>query len=108
MIIKQHQLWPTHSTILYCYIVKNDLKASVRLCKYDDHNSIESLYVNDNDKNKGIATKLITELINDNNEDLYLLVETDNTAAINLYHKKGFKFFSNENEKQMWMYLKQH
>ncbi|AFY54511.1 acetyltransferase [Rivularia sp. PCC 7116] len=65
---------------------------------------LQSLLVDKNYRRRGIGCKLIQivefEAMQLNFQRLTIMVESDNSAALNLYHKMGFSFFKNSNN--MW------
>jgi ribosomal protein S18 acetylase RimI-like enzyme len=71
---------------------------------------LQSLLVDINYRRQGIGSQLIkaveSEAIQLNFERLTIMVELDNAAALNLYHKMGFSFFKNSNN--MWRGAEYH
>ncbi len=65
---------------------------------------LQSLLVDISYRRQGIGNRLIKavefEAIQRNFQRLTIMVESDNSAALNLYHKMGFAFFKNSHN--MW------
>ena len=65
---------------------------------------LQSLLVDQNYRRQGIGSCLIKtvefEAIKRNFQRLTIMVESDNSAALNLYHKMGFSFFKDSTN--MW------
>lgn len=61
----------------------------------DGENVWLGIMVSDFHKNKGVGTKMMSELINSYSGKIKLSVDQDNITAINLYKKFGFKEIDN-------------
>ena len=85
---------------------ESNIEAFLLIRKNLDFYEIEALYVNENQRKKGIASKLLTNFLDNylkNGEEIILEVNTNNTPAINLYKKFAFfvintrkKYYNNE------------
>lgn len=64
---------------------------------------LQSLLVDTNYRRQGIGFELIKtvefEALQRNFQRLTIMVESDNSPALNLYHKMGFAFFKNSNNR---------
>ena len=64
---------------------------------------LQSLLVDTNYRRQGIGFQLIKavefEAVQRNLQRLTIMVESDNSPALNLYHKMGFSFFKNSNNR---------
>jgi len=79
-------------TKIYTYSINNEIIAFLLFTIMYDKCEIIDIYVDNNYRRKGIAFKLINEIIKDYKlENITLEVSKDNISAINLYKKLGFK-----------------
>ncbi len=62
---------------------------------------IDEIYIEKEFRNNGIGTDIIKKLI-ENNESIYLWVYKDNTKAVSLYKRLGFKIID-ETESRYYM-----
>ena len=67
----------------------------------DDGVLLDEIYIEENYRNKGLGTKLIKDVIL-NNDIIYLWVYKENVSAISLYKKLGFNTIE-ETEKRLYM-----
>lgn len=75
----------------YKIIVIDDKKVGCLLLSNQvDGKLFDELYLENEYRNKGIGSKIINEVL-ENNNIVYLWVYKDNTKAINLYNKLGFE-----------------
>ena len=89
------------NNILLCYEEDVMIKGYIFLKSIEDNNRkgylIDGLYVNERDRNKGIATKLIESALNMiKDKNVYFVdinVMVNNSVAINLYKSFGFNEF---------------
>ena len=85
--------------ILLCYEEDNTIKGYIFLKPVSDNSKvclIDGLYVEEEYRKKGIASKLIEEAlktIKDNYEHVEINVIAQNEAAYKIYNKLGFKEF---------------
>lgn len=75
------------------YLVYDDIAILVYSLIYD-RIEIDYIYVNDEYRNEGIASKLMDYLVKNYNYNISLEVRCDNNEAINLYKKYGFEIVS--------------
>lgn len=76
----------------YCYTVENKNVGFVIFDIIYDRCEIIDIFTIDNFRKKGIATKLINEIVNDYDvNNITLEVNSNNESAINLYKKLGFE-----------------
>ena len=75
------------------YLVYNNEAILVYSLIYD-RLEIDYIYVKEEYRNKGIASKLLEYLFNKYDYSCTLEVRVDNQAAINLYQKLGFEIVS--------------
>ena len=74
----------------YCNIVvDNKTVGCLLLTKKDDGKLLDEIYLEEEYRNRGIGTKILKEVIN-NNDIVYLWVYKKNIQAISLYKKLGF------------------
>ncbi len=80
--------------ILLLYKKENKPIGYIFAKKIDDKYLIDGLYVDVNFRNKGIATKLIKEIIREiyllGDYEIFINVLKKNKVAVNLYNKLGF------------------
>lgn len=80
--------------ILLLYKKENKSIGYIFAKKIDDKYLIDGLYVDVNFRNKGIATKLIKEIIREiyllGDYEIFINVLKKNKVAVNLYNKLGF------------------
>ena len=72
---------------------EENIEAFLLIRKNIDFYEIEALYVNENQRKKGIASKLLTYFLDNyplKGEEIILEVNTNNEPAINLYKKFAF------------------
>jgi ribosomal protein S18 acetylase RimI-like enzyme len=86
----------------------NNIPLGYIFAKYIDNSYlIDGLYVDINYRNRGIASKLLYEIINYiNNYDIYINVIKDNIIAFNLYKSIGFSVISSDGLKYNMKYIK--
>jgi ribosomal protein S18 acetylase RimI-like enzyme len=86
----------------------NNIPLGYIFAKYVDNSYlIDGLYVDINYRNRGIASKLLYEIINYiNNYDIYINVIKDNIIAFNLYKSIGFSVISSDGLKYNMKYIK--
>lgn len=80
-------------------VLSNDKNKSILIAECNDnvigyvwreYSEIIAIAIDKNYRNKGIAIELLKQIIRIDDE-IYLEVREDNTAAINLYYKIGFE-----------------
>ena len=71
-------------------IIDHQKVGCLLLEKYEDGLLLNELYLDKNYRRKGIGTSIVTNILN-NNSKVYLWVYKENTPALNLYKKLGFK-----------------
>ena len=71
-------------------IINNKKIGCLLLEKYEDGILLNELYLDKNYRRKGIGTNILNNVLN-NNFKVYLWVYKENTLALNLYKKLGFK-----------------
>lgn len=71
-------------------IINNNIIGCLLFYKYEDGVLLDEIYIEPKFRNLGIGTKIISDIINDNNI-IYLWVYKENKMAINLYTKLGFR-----------------
>lgn len=80
--------------ILLLYKKENKSIGYIFAKKIDDKYLIDGLYVDINFRNKGIATKLVKEIIREiyllGDYEIFINVLKKNKVAVNLYNKLGF------------------
>ncbi len=67
---------------------QNEIIAYISYKRLDLSNDVYHLFVNENFRKKGIASKLLNKIYN---KDILVEVDEKNIKAINLYKKLGFK-----------------
>ena len=79
-------------TNIYAYMLDDDIVAFIIFDIIYEKCQIIDVYVDDNNRRKGIAKKLIKEIEEDFNiENISLEVSSKNKIALNLYETLGFK-----------------
>lgn len=68
----------------------NNLVAMFAVIDYEDGKLIDTIYVKQDYRNKGIGTKILNKIIQTNYQALYLWVYKSNKNAIDLYNKMNF------------------
>ena len=95
------------NTLFYVYFINDTAAGYVGIYSVLDEGYITNIAVKKDYRKNGIATKLLTKLINDKKDLSFITLEVrkSNTAAINLYEKFDFKlegerksFYSNPRE----------
>ena len=90
----------------YEIIIINNKKIGCLLSeKYEDGILINELYLDKNYRRKGIGTNILNNILN-NNSKVYLWVYKENTLALNLYKKLGFKIKDNTETRYFMQYNK--
>ena len=86
----------------YCnIIVDNKIVGCLLLTNKDDGKLLDEIYLEEEYRNKGIGTKIIMDILN-NNDVVYLWVYKENEKAISLYKKLGFNVIE-ETESRYYM-----
>lgn len=86
----------------YCNItVDNKIVGCILLTNNDNGKLLDEIYLEEEYRNKGIGTKIIMDILN-NNDVLYLWVYKENEKAISLYKKLGFNVIE-ETESRYYM-----
>ena len=86
----------------YCnIIVDNKIVGCILLTNNDHGKLLDEIYVEEEYRNKGIGTKIILDILN-NNDVVYLWVYKENEKAISLYKKLGFNVIE-ETESRYYM-----
>jgi len=95
------------NTLFYVYFINDTAAGYVGIYTVLDEGYITNIAVKKDYRKNGIATKLLTALIDDKKDLSFITLEVrkSNTAAINLYNKFNFKlegerkaFYSNPRE----------
>ena len=81
---------PTQIDDYKIIIINNKKIGCLLLEKYEDGILLNELYLDKNYRRKGIGTNILNNVLN-NNFKVYLWVYKENTLALNLYKKLGFK-----------------
>ncbi len=81
---------PTQIDDYKIIIINNKKIGCLLLEKYEDGILLSELYLDKNYRRKGIGTNILNNVLN-NNFKVYLWVYKENTLALNLYKKLGFK-----------------
>ncbi len=81
---------PTQIEDYEIIMINNKKIGCLLLEKYNDGILINELYIDKNYRKKGIGTNILNNILN-NNSKVYLWVYKENTLALNLYKKLGFK-----------------
>lgn len=86
----------------YCnIIVDNKIVGCILLTSNDNGKLLDEIYLEEEYRNKGIGTKIIMDILN-NNDVVYLWVYKENEKAISLYKKLGFNVIE-ETESRYYM-----
>ena len=86
----------------YCnIIVDNKIVGCILLTNNDSGKLLDEIYLEEKYRNKGIGTKIIMDILN-NNDVVYLWVYKENKKAISLYKKLGFNVIE-ETESRYYM-----
>lgn len=86
----------------YCnIIVDNKIIGCILLTSNDNGKLLDEIYLEEEYRNKGIGTKIIMDILN-NNDVVYLWVYKENEKAISLYKKLGFNVIE-ETESRYYM-----
>ncbi len=86
----------------YCnIIVDNKIVGCILLTNNDSGKLLDEIYLEEKYRNKGIGTKIIMNILN-NNDVVYLWVYKENEKAISLYKKLGFNVIE-ETESRYYM-----
>jgi ribosomal protein S18 acetylase RimI-like enzyme len=86
----------------YCnIIVDNKIVGCILLTNNDNGKLLDEIYLEEEYRNKGIGTKIIMDILN-NNDVVYLWVYKENKKAISLYKKLGFNVIE-ETESRYYM-----
>ena len=86
----------------YCnIIVDNKIVGCILLTNNDSGKLLDEIYLEEEYRNKGIGTKIIMNILN-NNDVVYLWVYKENEKAISLYKKLGFNVIE-ETESRYYM-----
>ena len=86
-------------------IINNKKIGCLLLKKYEDGILLDELYLDKNYRRKGIGTSILNNILN-NNSKVYLWVYKENTPALNLYKKLGFKIKENTETRYFMQYNK--
>jgi ribosomal protein S18 acetylase RimI-like enzyme len=105
-MIKYKTEWPTHNLYHYLIIINDKVVASCNVEINNGYTKLQALFIQKDYRKKGYAKEIINEIINDFNDDIYLLVHLDNTNAILLYDSLGFIDYKDENGELKWMVRK--
>ena len=114
ILIKNHQVWDKHNSFNYTYITKNNdtvCSFSLHLNEQEYLNKsnfyLHSFYVQPIYTNKGYGNMMmhyILELTKNVNY-VWLKIRNDNTIAIDLYKKFGFKFWCIDDEDNKYHFM---
>ena len=86
----------------YCnIIVDNKIVGCLLLTNKDDGKLLDEIYLEEDYRDKGIGTKIIKNILN-NNDIVYLWVYKENVKAISLYKKLEF-YVIEETESRYYM-----
>ena len=85
----------------YNIVFDDKIIGSILLKDILEGKSIDEIYIEKEFRNNGIGTDIIKKLI-ENNESIYLWVYKDNTKAVSLYKRLGFKVID-ETESRYYM-----
>jgi RimJ/RimL family protein N-acetyltransferase len=64
------------------------------------------IFISDKYRNKGIGKIIMTDLVQNSKDDIYLTVDKENIGGINLYKKIGFNIEVEENNYHLMLYKK--
>ena len=81
---------------------EEQLVAIYNVNDFENGKIIDTLYVFEIYRKKGIASKILDKIFNNNFQPIYLWVYKNNDIAINLYKKKGFSI-KEETEYRLFM-----
>ena len=85
----------------YNIIIDDKIIGSILVKDIQEGKLIDEIYIEKEFRNNGIGTDIIKKLI-ENNESIYLWVYKDNTKAVSLYKRLGFKVID-ETESRYYM-----
>ena len=86
-------------------VINNEKVGCLLLEKYIDGILLSEIYLDKNYRRKGIGTKILTNVLN-NNPIVYLWVYKKNITALNLYKKLGFKINKTTETRYFMKYAK--
>lgn len=78
----------------YVYIEKNEPIGLISYSLIYDRIELEYIWTSFEHRKKGIASKLMDKMLEENSNNITLEVRTTNESAINLYKKYNFKIVS--------------
>lgn len=87
-------------------IVNDKVVGCILVSDYEDGKLLDEIYLEDDYRNKGIGSRLINDVLN-NNEIVYLWVYKDNKEAIDLYSRLGFLFYEETETRYKMVYYKE-
>jgi ribosomal protein S18 acetylase RimI-like enzyme len=102
--VENIQKWDNHITKKVTYITDDCEVIGSYDIQYGDEIILRGLYIQDKYKGLGFSKRLIEEIIEDINDDIYLEVRKDN-FIVDTYKKYGFDFYS-EDDIYIWMLKK--
>ena len=102
-MIKYKTEWEYHTIYHYIIIEGDKVIGSCNVEISGDYTKLQSLFIQDEYRKMGYATQIIKEIINDFDDDIWLLVYKNNTPAISLYNKLGWVDEYDEDEEKKWM-----
>lgn len=114
ILIKNNQVWDKHTTFNYIYITENNdvvCSFSLHLNEQDYLNNsnfyLHSFYVQPEYIGNGYGNMMMDEVIKltKNVNYVWLKIRNDNTIAIDLYKKFGFKFWCTDNEDDKYHFM---
>ena len=86
-------------------IVDNKIVGCILLKNNDNSKLLDEIYLEEEYRNKGIGTKIIMDILN-NNDVVYLWVNKENEKAISLYKKLGFNVIEETESRYCMKYNK--
>ena len=86
-------------------VLDNEKIGCLLLEKYTDGILLSEIYLDKNYRRKGIGTKILANVLN-NNPIVYLWVYKENIKALNLYKKLGFKINKTTETRYFMKYAK--
>ena len=86
-------------------IVDNKIVGCILLKNNDNSKLLDEIYLEEEYRNKGIGTKIIMDILN-NNDVVYLWVYKENEKAISLYKKLGFNVIEETESRYCMKYNK--
>ena len=90
----------------YCnIIVDNKIVGCLLLTNKDDGKLLDEIYLEEDYRDKGIGTKIIKNILN-NNDIVYLWVYKENEKAISLYKKLEFYVIKETESRYYMKYIK--